>query len=242
MIAVMWKEISLFFSSLIGYLAIGVFLTINGIFLWLLPESGILDQGYATLDQLFDIAPWVFMFLVPAITMRSFAEEQKTGTFEILATKPISDLQIVMGKFLAGAILVGLAILPTLVYAFTVYELANPIGNMDTGATIGSYVGLLAIGVVFVSIGIFASSLTDNQIVSFILALFLCFFFYGLTEWIQGLEAMRPLSGAIGFVGLQQHYTSISRGVVDSRDVVYFTGFVAVFVFMTKARIALRKW
>ncbi len=242
MITVLRKEINLFFSSLIAYLVIAVFLIINGIFLWLLPDGNILSAGYATLEQLFTISPWVLMFLVPAITMRMFAEEQKTGTFEILATKPISDTQIVMGKFWAGTILVFLSILPTLVYFYTVYQLANPVGNIDVGGTIGSYIGLLFIGAVYVAIGVFASSLTDNQIVSFILALIICFFFYGVSDWILGLESLRGLQNFISYIGLQSHYNSISRGVVDTRDLVYFIGFIAIFIVFTKTRIALRKW
>jgi ABC-2 type transport system permease protein len=242
MITVLRKEINLFFSSLIAYLVIAVFLIINGIFLWLIPDGNILSSGYATLEQLFTISPWVLMFLVPAITMRMFAEEQKTGTFEILATKPISDTQIVLGKFWAGTILVLLSILPTLVYFYTVYQLANPIGNVDVGGTIGSYIGLLFIGAVYVAIGVFASSLTDNQIVSFILALVICFFFYGVTDWILGIESLRGVQSFISYIGLQSHYNSISRGVVDTRDLVYFIGFIALFIVFTKTRIALRKW
>ncbi|MBI1183419.1 gliding motility-associated ABC transporter permease subunit GldF [bacterium] len=242
MITILRKEINLFFSSLIGYLVIAVFLVINGIFLWLLPNSNILSEGYATLEQLFTIAPWVLMFLVPALTMRSFAEEQKTGTFEILATKPISDTQIVLGKFFAGVSLVFLSILPTLVYFYTVYQLANPVGNVDVGATIGSYIGLLFIGAVYVSIGVFASSLTDNQIVAFILSMLACFFFYGVADWIVGLQTLRPVESLITYIGLQTHYNSISRGVIDTRDLVYFIGFIALFIIFTKTRIAYRKW
>lgn len=242
MLTILRKEINLFFSSLIAYLVIAVFLVINGIFLWLLPDSNVLAQGYATLEQLFSISPWVLMFLVPAITMRMFAEEQKTGTIEILITKPISDVQIILGKFLAGSALVLLSILPTLVYFFTIYQLSSPVGNMDVGGTIGSYIGLLMIGAVYVSIGLFSSSLTDNQIVAFILSLLICFFFYGVTDWILGIPALRPFEGFISFLGLQDHYNSISRGVIDSRDMIYFLGFIAIFVFLTKTRIASRKW
>lgn len=242
MLTILRKEINLFFSSLIAYLVIAVFLVINGIFLWLLPDSNVLAQGYSTLEQLFSISPWVLMFLVPSITMRMFAEEQKTGTIEILITKPISDVQIILGKFLAGSALVLLSILPTLVYFFTIYQLSSPVGNMDVGGTIGSYIGLLMIGAVYVSIGLFSSSLTDNQIVAFILSLLICFFFYGVTDWILGIPVLRPFEGFISFLGLQDHYNSISRGVIDSRDMIYFLGFIAIFVFLTKTRIASRKW
>lgn len=242
MFTVFRKEVNLFFSSLIAYMSIAVYLLINGIFLWLLPDSNILDTGYASLQQLFDISPWVLMFLVPAITMRSFAEEQSTGTFEILVTKPISDLEIVIGKVLAGMFLVLLSILPTLVYFYTVYSLANPVGNVDIGGTLGSYIGLLLIGGVYVSIGVFASSLTDNQIVAFILALALCFVLYGVLSWVGQIPSLRAISGQIEAFGLQSHYNSISRGVLDSADLAYFLGTIAVFVSFTQNRIESRKW
>lgn len=243
MLTVFRKEISLFFSSLIAYLVIAVFLIINGVFLWVLPESNILSEGYASLEQLFSISPYVFMFLVPAVTMRMFAEEQKTGTIEILSTKPISDVQIIMGKFLAGTVLVLLALLPTLVYFYTVYELATPVGNMDVGATVGSYIGLFLIGAVYVSMGVFASSITDNQIVAFILAFFLCFLSYSLLDWVKDLDFWgESLQEVLRSLALQSHYTSISRGVVDSRDLMYFFGVITVFIVLTKTQLAARKW
>lgn len=242
MFTIFRKEINLFFSSLIAYLVIAVFLIINGIFLWLLPDTNILDTGYATLEQLFTIAPWVFMFLVPAITMRSFAEEQKTGTIEILATKPISDVEIVLGKFFAGVALVTIAILPTAIYFYSVYVLANPVGNLDVAATMGSYIGLIFIGATYVSMGIFASSLTDNQIVSFILALLFCFLSYAFLDWLQGIPALRNLEWIISYIGLQTHYNGISKGAIDSRDVVYFVSFIGLFILFTKTRLESRKW
>ena len=243
MLTVFRKEINLFFSSLIAYLVIAVFLVINGVFLWLLPSSDILSEGYASLEQLFSISPYVFMFLVPAVTMRMFAEERKTGTIEILATKPISDLQIVLGKFLAGTVLVLLALLPTLVYFYTVYQLSNPAGNMDVGGTIGSYFGLFFIGAVYVSMGVFASSITDNQIVSFILAFFFCFVSYSLFDWLTDLSDISLLwQELLKGVGIQSHYTSISRGVLDSRDLIYFLGVIAIFTALTKTQLAARKW
>lgn len=242
MLTIFRKEINLFFSSLIGYLVIVVFLAINGVFLWLLEQGSILGSGYATLDQMFGLAPWVFMFLIPAITMRSFAEEIKTGTLEILATKPVSEFKIVMGKFLAGATLVFLALLPTLVYFYSVYQLASPVGNMDVGGTLGSYIGLLLIGGAYVAIGVFASSLTDNQIVSFLLAAFMCFVFYGLFDWIREFRALASVDGLFAYLGLQTHYNSVSRGVIDTRDVIYFASFMLVFIFLTKTRLESRKW
>lgn len=172
------KEINTFFSSLIGYMAMVVFLLTTGLFLWVFPDTNLLDYGYASLDSLFFTAPWIFMFLVPAITMRSFSEEFKSGTIELLATRPITDFQIIAGKYLAAVFLVFFALLPTLVYYFTIYQLGLPPGNLDTGAIWGSYIGLLLLGAAFAAIGIFASSLSSNQIVAFLLAVFLCFIFY----------------------------------------------------------------
>ncbi|MEO1624977.1 MAG: ABC transporter permease, partial [Bacteroidota bacterium] len=178
MLSIFFKEVNTFFSSLIGYIVIGTFLVIMGLVMWVFPDYSILGYEYATMDQLFGIAPVIFVFLIPAITMRSFAEENQTGTIELLVTRPLSDWQIIGGKYLACLLLVIFAILPTLCYYYSVYQLGAPKGNLDSGAIMGSYIGLVLLGGVFVAIGIFASSLTNNQIVAFILATFLCFFFY----------------------------------------------------------------
>ncbi|HHM20718.1 MAG TPA: gliding motility-associated ABC transporter permease subunit GldF, partial [Bacteroidetes bacterium] len=178
MLTLFFKEINTFFSSLIGYIVVGVFLVILGLVMFVFPDTSLLNYNYATLDQLFDIAPMVFLFLIPALTMRSFSEEQQTGTIELLATKPLTDWQIVLGKYLANLTLVAFALLPTLLYFYTVHELGSPKGNLDTGAIIGSYIGLFFLAGVFVAIGLFASSLTDNQVIAFLLAVFLCFIFY----------------------------------------------------------------
>jgi ABC-2 type transport system permease protein len=242
MIAIFRKEINIFFSSLIAYIVIGVFLVANGLFIWLLPDTNVFDFGFATLDQLFSVAPWVFMFLIPAITMRFFAEEKKSGTIEILATKPVTDLQIVMGKYLAGVALVIFALLPTLLYFYTIYDLSTPVGNVDIGATWGSYLGLLFLGGAYVAMGIFASSVTDNQIVSFILGAFLCFFFYALIDWVRGIAFLAGIDPALELLSLDTHYASISRGIVDTRDILYFLGFIGVFIMITKTFIESRKW
>jgi ABC-2 type transport system permease protein len=241
-IAIFKKEINIFFSSLIGYIAIGVFLVANGLFIWVLPNFNVFDNGYATLDQLFEIGPFVFMFLIPAITMRSFAEEQKTGTIEIISTKPVTDMQIVLGKYFAGLVLVIFSLLPTLLYFYTVSDLAYPKGNVDTGATWGSYLGLTFMGAVYLAIGLFASALTDNQIVSFIVGMFMCFFFYQLLDFLKELSFLNSMNGFFDALSLQNHYTSISRGVVDTRDVIYFLSFICVFLFSTKTVIESRKW
>ena len=179
MISIFKKELNSFLNSLIGYLIILVFSTLNGLFLWIFPGSfNLLDSGYASLGSLFYIAPWVFLFLIPALTMRFFSDEFKIGTIELLLTKPISELEIILGKYIAGLILCLIALVPTLIYVFTIYQLGHPQGNIDWGATLGSYIGLIFLSSVYISIGLFASSLSENQIVSFILSLFLCFFCY----------------------------------------------------------------
>ena len=172
------KEIRSFLSSFIAYIVIVVFLVANGLFMWIFEDTNVLDFGYADMDTLFELSPWILMFLVSAITMRSFSEEKKVGTIETLTTKPLSDLAIIMGKFFAGFTLVLFSLIPTLIYFYSVYQLGEPVGNIDTGATFGSYLGLLMLGAVYVSIGIFASAITENQIVSFVVSLFVCFIFF----------------------------------------------------------------
>ena len=242
MLAIFKKEINLFFSSLIGYISIGVFLALTGMFMWILPNFNIFDYGFASLEQLFTIGPYVFWFLIPAITMRSFAEEQKTGTIEIISTKPITDFQIVAGKYLAGLVLILFSLLPTLLYLYTISDLAMPQGNVDSGAAWGSYLGLFFIGGAYLAIGLFASSITDNQIVSFILGMFLCFFFFQLLDFMKEISFLTSFDTFFDAISLQYHYNSISRGVLDTRDLIYFLSFIGVFLFSTKTVIASRKW
>ena len=237
------KEINGFLNSFIGYIVMIVFLLMTGLFLWVFPlEFNVLDFGFAGLDGLFILAPFVFLFLIPAITMRSFADEKKSGTLELLMTQPLTDLQVILAKYFAGFALVIIALLPTLVYYFSVYLLGLPPGNLDSGSIWGSYFGLLFLGAVFVAIGIFASSLTDNQIVSFILAVFISFFLYMGFEFIYTFI----LSGKTGLIiqslGLNAHYTSMSRGVIDSRDLIYFLCVTAFFILLTKLSLESRKW
>jgi ABC-2 type transport system permease protein len=182
------------------------------------------------------------MFLAPAITMRSFSEEKRTGTIELLLTKPLTDWQIVFSKFIAGFILVVFSLLPTLVYFFSVYVLGNPPGNIDIGGTMGSYFGLLFLSGAFVAIGLFASSVTDSQIVSFILGIFLSFFCYVGFESISGLSFFRPVEDIILKLGINEHYISMSRGVIDTRDVVYFCSLIYLFLLFTKTSLSSRKW
>lgn len=237
------KEIRSFLNSLTGYLVIAVFLLITSSFLWIFSGNfNILDGAYAGLDNLFLIAPWVFMFLIPAITMRMFSDEKRTGTMEWLLTKPLSDFSIVSAKFLAGLALVAVSILPTLVYVYTVYTLGNPVGNLDAGGTMGSYAGLLFLAASYVAIGLFSSSVTDNPIVSFILGMFLCFFFYFGLDELGSYSLFGPLDLLILQLGINEHYTSLSRGVIDSRDVIYFSSLVLLFLLATRLTLQSRKW
>lgn len=237
------KEVSGFLSSLIGYIVIAVFLLINGLFIWIFPmEFNILQYGYASLDGLFVIAPFVFLFLIPAITMRLFADERRSGTMELLLTKPVSDLQIILSKYLAGVVLVVIAILPTLVYVIAVWQLGLEPGNLDKGGAMGSYLGLLFLSAAFVAAGIFASSLTDNQIVAFILAVFLCGFSYIGFESIHNLELFGRFDLFIKALGINAHYVSMSRGVIDTRDVVYFLSYIVFFLMLTRLTLQRRYW
>jgi ABC-2 type transport system permease protein len=243
MLSIFKKEVNTFFSSLIGYIVIAVFLIYLSLMIWVFPDTSIFEYSYATLDQLFELAPPIFVFLIPAITMRTFAEETQTGTIELLVTKPLSDLQIILGKFFAAVTLLVFALLPTLIYYITIYKLGSPAGNIDSGATWGSYIGLILMGATFVSIGVFASSVTKNQITSFVLAVFLCFTFFWLFDMISRVPIfVGKIDDVIQMCGIQMHYSSISRGVVDSRDVIYFLSVIAFFVAATKVSLESRKW
>lgn len=243
MLALLRKEIRSFLSSLIGYIVMAVFLLLMGLFMWIFPgEWNTLNTGIASLDTLFVMAPWVFMFLIPAITMRSFAEERRTGTMELLLTRPLTDFQIVLAKYLGGLTLVAISLLPTLIYFFTVWFTGETTGNIDTGATWGSYIGLLFLGSAYVGIGIFASSLTSNQIVSFLIAVFLCFFMYTGFESIASFGSFGSLDALIIGLGISDHYRSLSRGLIDSRDVVYFVVLTLIFLLSSRTVIQSRKW
>jgi ABC-2 type transport system permease protein len=237
------KEISGFLSSLIGYIVIIVFLLTNSLFLWVFnSDFNILNFGYASIDGLFVLAPWVFLFLIPAITMRSFADEKKSGTIELLLTKPLSDLQIIFAKYFAGLLLVVLSLLPTLIYFITVYWLGFPIGNIDTGATWGSYIGLILLGSAFVAIGLFCSAITDKQVLAFVLSVFICLFLYIGFEMLYSLELFGKIDLFIQRLGMNAHYISLSRGVVDTREGIYFLSVIALFILLTKIMIEKRKW
>lgn len=243
MISIFFKEVNSFFSSLIGYIVIGVFLVVLGLVMFVLPDFSILEYNYATLDQLFSIAPLIFAFLIPAITMRSFTEEQQSGTIELLATKPVSDLAIIMGKFLASLALVIFALIPTLLYYYTVYQLGAPKGNLDAGAIAGSYLGLIFLAAAFAAIGIFASSLTNNQIVAFILATALCFLLYWGFFYFSKLPVFVGKSDDfVQMLGIDYHYNSISRGIIDTRDAIYFLSIIGIFIILTLTSLERRKW
>jgi len=243
MLALFRKEINVFFSTLTGYIVITVFLVANSLFMWIFPgELNVIDNGYASIDTLFVIAPWVFLFLVPAVTMRSFADEKKSGTMELLFTRPLSDLQIILAKFFAGLILVLFALIPCLVYFFSVYLLGNPVGNIDTGGTWGSFIGLFFLAAIYVSIGVFSSSLTDNQVIAFIVAVLISFILYIGFDYISSIAIFRSMDQFILTMGINEHYTSMSRGVLDSRDIVYYVLVISLFVLLTKIVIQSRKW
>lgn len=309
--ALIRKEIRGFLGSLIGHIVIVAFLLITGLFLWVFPDN-LLDLGYADLAPLFFIAPWVFLFLVPAVTMRSFSDERRSGTMELLLTKPISELKLVLAKYLAAVLLVFIALLPTLVYVFSVdglslSQVALPAGErahrllglristlvvavagvwlllarrrradprwttgglvlraallgavvvlwysivgallfmegIDTGGTWGSYVGLFFLAACFTAIGVFASALTDNQIVAFLIALLLCFITFIGFDLVADFSVFGAWEGPLKSIGIQQHYQSISRGVIDLRDVLYFLGVIGIFVLLTRTVIQSRKW
>jgi len=235
MFAILKKELNTFFASPIGYLVIAVFLLINGLFLWVFKgEFNILEAGFSDLTSFFYLAPWFFIFLIPAITMRSFSDEIRSGTIEILKTKPLSNWQIVIGKYLGAFLLIVLALIPTVTYVYTIHKLGNPIGNLDFGSTLGSYFGLLFLAAAFTAIGLFTSTLSNNQIVAFIIGVALSFLmFYGF-EAIAELQLFKNFS--IQNIGMNEHFKSMSRGVLDTKDILYFASVTFFFLFLTKLK------
>ncbi|WP_026810596.1 gliding motility-associated ABC transporter permease subunit GldF [Arenibacter latericius] len=234
MIAILKREIQSFFTSPIGYLVIGLFLVLNGLFLWVFKGPfNIFEYGFADMGQFFLLAPWVFLFLIPAITMKSFSEEKKMGTLELLFIKPISIGSLVVGKFLGTFILSLIAVLPTLLYVYTISELGTTVGNLDMGMVIGSYFGLLFLIAGYTAVGLFASTLSENQIVAFILAMVVSFLiFYGF-EAIASLIPSGNMHLFVKNLGMKAHFDSIARGVIDTRDIVYFIGLCSFFLFLT---------
>tara|TARA_B110000003_G_scaffold77943_2_gene79459 strand:+ start:6800 stop:7558 length:759 start_codon:yes stop_codon:yes gene_type:complete len=243
MLALVKKEFHAFFQSSTGILIICSYLGLNGIFLWILDVPfNLIETGYAQLDGLFMLSPWVFMFLIPAIGMRMISEEKQSGTIEWLFTKPITEWQIIIGKWAAGMSLILFALLPTFIYGITLYAFGNPVGNLDFGSLAGSYIGLLLLAASYLSISLFASSLTENSIVAFVTALLFCLFFYSGFEQLANLDALK-FSGLFWMkLGINEHYTSISRGVIDLRDVIYFIALSYTFLSASKTVLKSRNW
>lgn len=242
MLQIFFKEFSSFLNSLIAYVVVGVFLLVMGLLMWVFPDSSVLEYGYADMSTLFSLGPYVLIFLIPAVTMRSFAEEKKGGTMELLFTKPLTDWDIIAGKFLASFALVLLALLPTLVYYYSLYTLGNPKGNIDTPGIIGSYIGLAMLAAAFSAIGVMSSSLSSNQIVAFILGAFLCYLTFAAFDALSGLAVWDSGALAVKQFGILFHYESMSRGLIDSRDIVYFGSVIFLALSVTKLILSSRQW
>jgi ABC-2 type transport system permease protein len=243
MFAIFRKEISGFFSSLTGYVVIIIFLLVNSMFMWVFPgQWNIFDNGYAGLDTLFFISPWVFLFLVPAVTMKMIAEEKRLGTIELIYSRPITERGIIYGKYLASVVLVLLALLPGLIFYISVYLLGESPGNLDKGGTIGAFIGLFFLASVYASAGIFASSLTDNQVIAFMIAILICFLLFIGFDSFAYLPGLKKLDEFVIRLGINEHYKSISRGVLDIRDAVYFIAVVAIINEATRLVLLSRKW
>ena len=238
--AVCKKELRQSFSSLTGYIAIIVFLLLNGLLLFVFPDTDILANGYATLEKFFELAPWILLLLIPAITMRSMADEFRMGTYEILQTLPLSRTRLIAGKYLACLAVVLIALLPTLLYFLCIQKLSGQ-GGIDTGGTMGSYIGLVCLSAVFTAIGIWCSSITANAVVAFIASAFACFLLYSGFGAISALPVFAAgLDYYIGMLGIDFHYRSISRGVIDTRDIVFFGSLITLFLYLTNEYLAQR--
>lgn len=236
------KEVNYFLNTLIAYVVISVFLTAIGLLMWVFPETSVLTYGYADMETLFAFGPYVFMFLIPAITMRMFAEESKNGTLELLFTKPLTDWQIIMGKYLSAYFLVIFALIPTSLYYFTIYHLGSPVGNIDTPGVIGSYIGIALLGGVFTSIGIFSSAITSNQIIAFIVSVFICFILYAGFSSLSAMSIWGDNATLIEQFGISYHYNAMSKGLLDSRNLIYFISAIILMLLFTKVTIGSRKW
>ena len=229
MLAIFRKEINQFFSSPIAYIIMAVFLTATGLILWIFPDTNLLENGYADMGTFFNLTPYVMLFLVPAVTMRSIADEVRSGTLEWLLTKPVSRWGVVSGKFLASWLLVILTLLPTLLYYVTLYQLGSPVGNIDSAGVFGSYIGLALLAGVFVAIGLWASALNDNQVVAFVLGVFFCFLLYVGLSALAGLSIFESISYYLSLFALDEQYRALSRGVIDSRNVIYLLSLLVFF-------------
>lgn len=242
MLQVLKKEFNSFLNSLIAYVVISVFLLSIGLLTWVFPETSVLEYGFASMDTLFSFGPYVFMFLIPAITMRMFAEEKKSGTLELLLTQPLTEWNIILGKYFSGFLLVIFSLLPTIIYYFSLYQLGNPVGNIDTAGVAGSYIGLVLLGGVFTAIGLFASSISENQIVAFIVAVFLSFILYSGFGSLAAIDVWGRFSLALEQLGILYHYNSLSKGLLDSRNLIYFFSVAVVMLMLTHLILKSRKW
>jgi ABC-2 type transport system permease protein len=240
MLSIFKKEFNGYLNSLIAYVVIVLFLILTGLILWVFPDSNILDYGFAEMGSFFSLTPFIFLFLIPAITMRSFSEEFKTGTIEFLLTKPLTLIELILGKFLAAWLLSALAIVPTIIYYFSISNLGNPVGNIDTGSVMGSYFGLILLAGVFTAIGITVSSFTSNQVIAFIASAFICYFLYDgihqLSQLFKGTAAY-----LIDLLSIESHYTSLGRGVIDSRNIIFLTSLIAISILITRNRLNISK-
>ncbi|MBF9237395.1 gliding motility-associated ABC transporter permease subunit GldF [Hymenobacter sp. BT683] len=241
MLTILQKEFNAFLNSPVAYVVLGVFLIATGLFVWVFPDSSVLDYGFADLQTLFSLAPWIFLFLIPAITMRTFAEEKKVGTIELLLTRPLTDWQIIGGKYFACFLLALLALIPTLLYYFSVYQLGSPEGNIDSAATVGSYLGLALLAAVFAAIGVLASALTRDQIIAFLMAVVGCFLIYSGFDSLASVLEGSP-AYYVSQLGIAAHYRDLSKGLVDSRDLIYFFSVVAVALQATRLALRSRNW
>jgi ABC-2 type transport system permease protein len=243
-ILIFLKDIRIFLHSLIGYLSLGIFFVLTFLFLWFIPlESGgmnIFDAGHASLEAYFRLVPWIFLFLVPAVCMRSFSEEIRLGTIELLLTKPIAMPALVWGKFLAGWFLMALSLLPFILYYYCIYKLGYPPGNIDVSGTWGAFTGLFLLAGVFVSIGNFSSSLTDNQVVAFVSAAMLIFIMYAGFDMLSDSGWVGSWGYLIQKAGLNEHYRGLSKGVLDSRDILYFFSCIVLFNWLTAMSLKAR--
>ncbi|MFN8241688.1 MAG: gliding motility-associated ABC transporter permease subunit GldF [Bacteroidales bacterium] len=243
MFAIFRKEIAGFFSSLTGYIVIAVFLLINSLFMWIIPgEWNIIDTGYAGLDTLFSLSPWIFLFLVPAITMKMIAEEKRLGTIELIYSRPLSERDVVYGKFLASVVLVLLSLLPCLVWYVTVFIYGDTPGNLDSGGIAGSFIGLFLLASVYAATGVFASSLTDNQVIAFIVAVVICLFLFAGFDLVSELPGFGKTGEYVAGLGINEHYKSVSRGVIDIRDIFYYLAVVVILNEATRLSLISRKW
>ena len=241
MLAIFRKEINSFFSSLTAYIVMAVFLTAVGLLMWVFPDTNILNYGYADLGTFFNHTPFVLLFLIPAITMRALAEEVRNGTIELLLTKPLSTWGLILGKFWASWALALVTLLPTLLYYYSIYQLGNPVGNVDSAQIFGSYIGLALLSAVFVAVGLWTSSLSDNQIVAFVLGVFISFLLYNGIGAVAKLDFWGSLAYPLSWISLDEQYADLGRGLIDSRNVIYLFSITLLFLWLTQSRVAARR-